>query len=300
MINLRQVKSLLVVAEVGSVNRASEILCLAPSSVSAQLRELSGGLGVNLFETAGRGLVLSSTGRQLLPKFQHLIALNEEIAAQAQALVNEPEGELRLYAPSSMCIYRLPVLIESLQSIAPGIELHLQHDPFDYRQALSDRSIDAAIIVGDKTEPGYIQQDIASEEVIYVAHPDLVVKRKLTPQQLMDRALITTEASCSYRVAAETHFKESGLRLSPRQSFSNVEVIRRCLLTKMGVGLLPRCVVSEDISTGRLREQKVKGAPYQFRSTVIWPEQSDISAKLNAFLQVVRRQQLCKAAGQNS
>ena len=158
---------------------------------------------------------------------------------------------------------------------------------------MSDRSIDAAIIVGDKAEPGYAEQVIASEEVIYVAHPDLVVKRRQTPEQLMDRALITTETGCSYRVAAETHFKQSGLRLSPRQSFSNVEVIRRCLLAKMGVGLLPRCVVSEDISTGRLQEQKVKGAPYQFRSTVIWPEQSDISAKLNTFLQVVRKQQSC-------
>lgn len=290
MINLRQVKSMLAVVEAGSVNRASEILCLAPSSVSAQLRELSAGLGVSLFEPAGRGLVLSSAGRQLLPKFHHLLSLNEEIAAQAQALVSEPAGELRLYAPSSMCIYRLPGLIEALQSAAPGIELHLQHDPFDYRHALAERSIDAAIVVIDKNEVGFDQQDIAAEEVIYVTHPDLAVKRKQTPEQLMERALITTEPECSYRVAAETHFRQCGLRLAPRQSFSNVEVIRRCLLAKMGVGLLPRCVVSEDLAEGRLQEQKVHGAPYRFKSTVIWPQETEISARLNVFLQVAREQ----------
>lgn len=290
MINLRQVKSLLAVVEVGSVNRASEVLCLAPSSVSAQLRELSAGLGVNLFEPAGRGLVLSAAGRQLLPKFQHLLSLSDEIAAQAQALVSEPAGELRLYAPSSLCIYRLPVLIEAMQIVAPGIELHLQHDPFDYRRALADRSIDAALVVIDNAEPGCNQQKIASEEVIYVTHPDLVVRRRQTPATLMDRSLITTEPGCSYRVAAEEHFSQFGFRLAPRQSFSNVEVIRRCLLAKMGVGLLPRCVVHDDIVAGRLQEQKVQGAPYRFNSTVIWPAETEVSARLEVFLQVIRDQ----------
>ena len=290
MVNLKQVKSVLAVVEAGSVNRAAEVLCLAPSSVSAQLRELSAGLGVNLFESAGRGLVLSAAGRQLLPKFQHMLVLSDEISAAAQALVSEPAGELRLYAPSSICIYRLPPLIEALQSLAPGIELHLQHDPFDYRQGLAERSIEAAILVMDKSEPGCEQLGVASEEVIYVAHPSLVVAEALTPEQLMQSSLITTEPGCSYRVAADNHFKQQGLRLNPRQSFSNVEVIRRCLLAKMGVGLLPRCVVEEDISDGRLQEQKVTGAPYCFESTVVWPREADISPRLNLFLQVVRDQ----------
>jgi len=288
MISLRQVKSLLAVVETGSVNRASELLCLAPSSVSAQLRELSGSLGVDLFEQQGRGIVLSATGRELMPKFQHLLSLNDEIVTQAQTLVSEPAGELRLYAPSSMCIYRLPALIEALQSSAPAIELHLQHDPFNYQQALDDRSIDAAVVVSEKTEPGYEKLAIASEEVIYVTHPDLVVKRRLAPKQLVERALITTEAGCSYRVAAEQHFKQHNLNLLPKQSFSNVEVIRRCLLAKMGIGILPRCVVSEDIAEGRLQEQKVQGTPYRFKSTVIWPAGVEKSARLDAFLQVVR------------
>jgi len=290
MVNLRQVKSLLAVVEAGSVNRAAEALCLAPSSVSAQLRELSTSLGVTLFEPSGRGLVLSSAGRQLLPKFQQLLSVDNEILAAAQALVSEPAGELRLYAPSSMCIYRLPPLIEALQTLAPSIELHLQHDPFDYRQALADRSIEAAILVVDKPEPTCEHQVIADEEVIYVTHPSLAVPEALSPEQLMQRALITTEPGCSYRVAADNHFKQHGLRLSPRQSFSNVEVIRRCLLAKMGVGLLPRCVVAEDIAAGRLHMQKVLAAPYYFQSTVVWPREAEVSPRLKMFLQVVREQ----------
>lgn len=289
MLSLRQIKSLIAVVEFGSVNRAAEALCLAPSSVSAQLRELSATLGVNLFDASGRGLVLSSAGRQLLPKFRHLLSLNNEVLAQAQLLVSEPAGELRLYAPSSMCIYRLPPLIEALQGSAPAVELHLQHDPFDYRQALAERSIEAAVVVVEGVDSAYNSLRIAEEEVIYVTHPQALVKKKLSPRQLMDYALITTEPGCSYRVAAENHFKNYSLRLAPRQNFSNVEVIRRCLLARMGIGLLPRCVVSEDIEQERLVEQSVKGAPYRFYSTVIWPKESDVSPRLRAFLSEVAK-----------
>lgn len=43
----RQIQSLLKVVELGSVNRAAEELYLAPSSISAQLKELSSILGLS-------------------------------------------------------------------------------------------------------------------------------------------------------------------------------------------------------------------------------------------------------------
>ncbi len=288
MINLKQVKSLLAVVEVGSVNGAAETLCLSPSSVSAQLRELSSTLGVDLFDSAGRGLVLSASGRQLLPKFEDLLRLNNDVLAYADSLGSEPTGELRLYAPSSMCIYRLPRLIETLQSTAPAVELHLQHDPFDYKQALITRAIEAAVVVIDAPEPQFESMRIAEEEVIYVTHPSDYIDEQLTPEQLMNLSLITTEPGCSYRIAAENHFNKNALKLTPRQSFSNVEVIRRCLLSRMGIGLLPQCVVEEDLQKGRLKQQPVSDTPYHFYSTVIWPGKTQPSPRLNAFLQATK------------
>ena len=46
----KQIRSVITVVETGSVNRAAETLHLAPSSVSAQIKELGLELGVELFE----------------------------------------------------------------------------------------------------------------------------------------------------------------------------------------------------------------------------------------------------------
>ena len=65
----KQIRSVITVVETGSVNRAAETLHLAPSSVSAQIKELSSELGVELFEPVGRRIVLSAGGQDLLPSF---------------------------------------------------------------------------------------------------------------------------------------------------------------------------------------------------------------------------------------
>ena len=87
------------------------------------------------------------------------------------------------------------------------------------------------------------------------------------------------------------------LRLKPHQSFANVEVVRRCLLANLGVGLLPRCVVEEDIAAGELMQLNVAGTPYQFRSSVIYPKERKISPKLSALLKVVEEGELLNRNG---
>ncbi len=286
----RQVRSVLKVIETGSINRAALELHLAPSSVSAQIRELANELGVPLFEQAGRGIIPSAATRQLLSSFQAFQALAEEITQLAHSAAHEPTGVLKLFAPSSMCIYRLPPLIEALQTHAPQVEVMLTHEPFDYRQALNSGEIDAAIIVSQVPSEEWAQQALHAEDVIYVCHPDRLQTRALTLEQLQQHPLITTEPDCTYRVGAEDHFKAQGLHLKPRQAFANVEVIRRCLLANMGVGLLPLCVVEDDLIAGRLCQQSVTGTPYPFHSSLIYPHGRTLTPKLSALLAVIHQQ----------
>ena len=283
----RQIRSLLTVVEIGSVNRAAEALHLAPSSVSAQLRELSAELGVSLFEQTGRRIVLSAAGQALLPGFRAFHTLVKDIEQQAKRIVDEPVGELKLFAPSSMCIYRLPPLIEALQASAPQLEITLTHEPFDYQTALHNREIDAAILVSEQNDAQWQSHPLLAEKVIYICHPSRHQQKVLSVHELYKQSLITTEPGCSYRIAAENHFNATGIKLKPRQSFSNVEVVRRCLLANMGIGLLPECVVEEDLRQGTLVEQSVAGAPYRFQSMLVYPKGAVPGPKLQALIDVV-------------
>jgi DNA-binding transcriptional LysR family regulator len=278
----RQIRSLLKVVELGSIRQASTQLHLAPSSISAQLNELASELDVELFRSTTRGLVLTDAGKRLMPQFVEFARLADDIQRAAVDVAGEPAGELKLYAPSSMCIYRLPAIISYLQQHAPKIELVLVHEPFDYLTALQAGELDAAIEVSiDEADPHFYSQPMYTEEVIFVCHPDRWQAQPLSLEALSSQPLITTEPACSYRREIARRFQQSSLVLQPRQSFSNVEVIRRCVLANMGIGVLPRCVVDADCRDGSLIQQAVADEPCLFTSRMIYPQRRAGSALLS-------------------
>lgn len=283
----KQVRSFLSIVETGSVNQAAKALHLAPSSVSAQIKELANHLDVQLFQPTGRNITLTPAGKALLPSFQHYLNLVQDIEQQARNTQQQATGELRLFAPSSMCIYRLPPLIDALQIQAPHIDMVLTHEPFDYARALHDYSIDAAILVSQNTPKEWEYQVLHDEPVVYVCHPKRHQDKTLSLAELQQQAIITTEPACSYRLCAEAHFKSQGLSLEPRQAFTNVEVIRRCLLTNMGMGLLPLCVVEDDLAQGHLVQQAVEGTPYLFQSMLVYTAANVENPRLRALMEVI-------------
>lgn len=74
------------VARLRSVTRAAEELHLAQSTVSTQIRKLSDGLGLALFEQCGRGLEPTPAGGELRAVCEELLALLERSEARLAAL----------------------------------------------------------------------------------------------------------------------------------------------------------------------------------------------------------------------
>lgn len=289
----KQVRSLLAVNQYGSIKKASQVIHLAPSSISAQLRELANELGVEVFEHKGRHIQLNEVGLSLLPSLQDFCAQESHIKQLAQNHQIALKGSITLFAPSSLCIYRLPQLIEKLQESEPELEIILIHEPYDYEAALKQADINAAIIMTQTSKliestQGWHSIPLEQEQVIYVTNPHYFnPKHALTLHELNEHALITTEFECNYRMSADRHFAESGLTLTPKQSFSNVEVIKRCLMAKMGIGLLPQCVVQDELNLGSLIQLNVIGAPYLFQSHIIYDPKTIDNKKLSAFLALV-------------
>jgi LysR family transcriptional activator of nhaA len=68
-----------VVAREGSIAAATRALNLTQPTISAQLRQLEESLGEKLFEKAGRGLVLTDSGRIALRYAEEIFALGREL-----------------------------------------------------------------------------------------------------------------------------------------------------------------------------------------------------------------------------
>jgi LysR family transcriptional regulator, nitrogen assimilation regulatory protein len=76
--DVAQLKTLIHVAELGSLSKAADRLNIAQPALSRQIRLLEEELGVPLFERHGRGMVITAAGRDVL---EHAARVMEELDA---------------------------------------------------------------------------------------------------------------------------------------------------------------------------------------------------------------------------
>ncbi|ODT78987.1 MAG: LysR family transcriptional regulator [Pelagibacterium sp. SCN 64-44] len=116
-----QMRALLATAEAGSLSGAARKLGLTQPTLGRQVAALERSLGVTLFERAGRGLILTQVGQDLVAQ---LTAMGEAAARvrhiasrQSEAL----EGMVRITTSDAYAAYVLPPILENIRKSAPGI-----------------------------------------------------------------------------------------------------------------------------------------------------------------------------------
>lgn len=164
-----QARAFLVTAEEGSLSAAARALGMAQPTLGRQVRALEARLGVALFERAGRGLLLTPTGSDLLV---HLRAMGD--AAGAASLVasgrsEAVEGTVTISATEIAAAYMLPRILGEFREAHPGIEVEIV-----VSNALSDlrrREADIAIRSVRPTDPELIARAIGQGRArLYAAH----------------------------------------------------------------------------------------------------------------------------------
>jgi LysR family transcriptional activator of nhaA len=96
MINYKHLHYFWVVAKEGSITRAAERLGVAIQTISGQLGLLERQLGKTLFNSQGRGLVLSDAGRKALGYADQIFQLGEQLEEAMQHTTEENTLRLRV------------------------------------------------------------------------------------------------------------------------------------------------------------------------------------------------------------
>jgi LysR family nitrogen assimilation transcriptional regulator len=96
--DLRQARTFVTVAELGTVSRAAVRLRIAQPALSRQISNLEQELGLKLFDRVGRRLVLTGEGEQLLGDCRGLLSCASALVERAQLLQRGDTGKLKVAA----------------------------------------------------------------------------------------------------------------------------------------------------------------------------------------------------------
>jgi LysR family glycine cleavage system transcriptional activator len=234
-----------------SFTKAAVELNLTQSAVSRQIRLTEEYLGVLLFQRVKQRLVLTDAGRSYVHDIR--AALQQMQAATVNLLAHQGKGGiLNLATPPAFgtkwLIPRLHRFSEAHTEIL--INLATRAKPFDF----STESIDAAIHYGSNDWPGVLSDRLVGEEMVVVCSPSYLAghKRLKGPADLSKHTLLQqTVRPNLWRDWMETKGGDTGHAWTgPR--FEHFYMIMQAAVGSLGVALLPRMLVNEDLQGGRL------------------------------------------------
>lgn len=120
-----RIRAFLATAEAGSLSAAARLLGLTQPTLGRQVTALEADLGVVLFERAGRGLVLTPTGRDLLDQVRPMAEAAARLALVATGRSQAIEGPVRITATEACAAHVLPPLVAQLRAAHPGITVEI-------------------------------------------------------------------------------------------------------------------------------------------------------------------------------
>ncbi|NYV72933.1 LysR substrate-binding domain-containing protein [Streptomyces sp. UH6] len=145
---LRQLAYFVAAAETGTTAAAAKRFYMNQSSMSAALSELETSLGVKLFiRRRGKGLELTSSGRDLLPEARRLVREIDEFASWAGSLQSELRGRLVIGCFDTIAPALLPPLLKGFAELHPDVEVDfLEGGQSELQEALLDGRIELSLM----------------------------------------------------------------------------------------------------------------------------------------------------------
>ena len=315
---LRNVKTFLAVAELGSFSRAAEKLGYSQSNISFQIRQLEEELGVALFERGGRSITITAPGRDFLFYANEMAALSRQAAAAVSCRnsFEQIAGSLRIGSVESLATSLLPELLADFRLSYPGVRLSVQTG--SSRAGLAERvrnnELDLFFDLNEKSVlPDMKRELLRREEIVFIApaaapeqptsgRPQSTPagrsqngsagerpKQKIPLAALAKEDFVLTESGEGYRPILDGLFAACDLAVVPVMEFGNPQTIIDLVARGAGLSFLPLFCAEEAVRSGRIAVLRPDAPRIYTYSQLFYHKNKWLSPQLEALLAFVRR-----------
>ena len=244
------------VAHDGNLTRTAERLNLSQSAVSVQIKQLEAHLGHALFERRGRQLVLTEAGRIALDHADAIFAAGRELIGTLQEKGRTRQairiGALATLSRNFQMEFLRPILDR------PDIEIILRSGTSaDLLNGLGALNLDVVLINQPPARDAvtsFVPHRLSEQPVSLVGTPARLGDTRSLIDLISTQPVILPTADTGIRIGFDAWTDRLGIRPQIAAEVDDMAMMR--LLAREGVGLavLPRIVVQDELNSGRLIE----------------------------------------------
>lgn len=291
--DLGQLEAYLQVAEHRNFSRAAEALGLTQPSVTARIQALERDLGESLFERNGRGVRLTEVGESFLPHVQRVLKALHDGRDAVQSLRKLELGTLRLGAAPTISTYVLPALLKEFSARYPGLDVSVRTD---YSQQIVQMVLADEVQMGLERGTAHPEVEtipLYSDDVIMVTAADdaFAERGAVDIEDIAERRLIMFNRGSSYYALVDNALREAGVPVSPAMELDNMEATKKMVEVGLGIAMLPRVAVAQEVKRGELCEIEIKNMTMPRREvSLIYRRGRPLSRAAIAFIKLLEEQ----------
>jgi LysR family transcriptional regulator, transcriptional activator of nhaA len=245
-----------VIAQEGSIAKATQELRLAQPTLSAQLKQLEAFLNVKLFIRENRKLILTEEGHKVLSYAKLIFDIGQELKDRMVDLKHKGRPHINIgvsnYVPKTM----IDLLLNFILKNQPDTYIQLEKDKMTKLiQDLEDHAIDIVLTDTPFEKPlgkEYQNKFIAKIPIVFCAHPKFAKKIQKFPKDLSGQPLILPAMPRQIAYRIKEFLYEHHLEPKILGEIGDVEVIRRLALRGYGIAAINELTVKEAPSNKKL------------------------------------------------
>jgi DNA-binding transcriptional LysR family regulator len=262
--DLRRLEVFCKVYELKSFSKAAKTCLLSQPTVSEHIRYLETFLDVQLFDRLGREVAPTQAGNILYTYAQRMLNLRREASRTLEMYRGKMSGELELGGSTIPGQYILPALIGSFKEDFVDIKITLViADTMKITQMVLNGSLELGV-VGARMKNNKLQfEQLFDDELVLAVLPEhpWANRAKITLHELSEAPFIMREYGSGTRMMMSKILEQAGFdyqKLNVVAEMGSTEAIRQGIKAKVGISILSRRAISDDLRFQQLCSIPIK------------------------------------------
>jgi DNA-binding transcriptional LysR family regulator len=263
--DLRRLEVFCRVYELKSFSRAGKACLLSQPTVSEHIRHLESYLDVRLFDRLGREVVPTRAGEILYNYARRMLNLKREASQTLERYRGKMSGDLELGGSTIPGQYILPSLIGRFREKFPNIFTKLViADTMKITNMVLDGGLELGV-VGAKIKNSKLQfEKLFDDELVLAVSPDhhWAKRSAIRLEELSHAPFIMREQGSGTRMTMLEILEQAGLDSQEFRAVAEMgstDAIRQAIKAKVGVSILSRRAIADDLQFERLCHIPVQG-----------------------------------------
>jgi DNA-binding transcriptional LysR family regulator len=248
-VELRQLEHFVAVAEQRHFTRASEVLSISQSGLSASIRALEKELRTPLFVRNTRRVELTEAGRALLAESRRTLAsalAAKDAVAAVQGLLR---GTLSVGAEQCIGVVDVPALLAKFRKAHPGVEIVLRQAGSAWLlDELAAGRLDVAFVAtSGRAVDGIELMPMATEPMVLVCAPGhrLASRKQVSVTELAHETFVDFHREWGARGISDRAFAAAGVDHRVTLEVNDVHTLLDLVAHGMGVALVPAPIAAK-------------------------------------------------------